>query len=140
MNNYRLSTNKGRFAQNERSMEVLSTEERNIILESIACFEHMEDGRLREVNTGKLSVNRSTPQGLIRPPAGSMCVYEVIKPSGEILILDSFTEVLKILGVGFRTLKRHIDENNLVNYNEYNGFKLRRVPVFLTSRPRPYKK
>lgn len=123
MNNYRLSTNKG--IKIEGSMEVLSAEERNIILESIACFEHMEDGRLKEVNTGKVSVNRS------------MCVYEVIRPSGEILILDSFTEVLKTLGVGFRTLKRHIDENKLVNYNEYNGFKLRRVPVFLTSRPRP---
>lgn len=128
MNNYRLSTNK--CIKIEGLMEALSSEERNIILESKACFEHMEDGRLREVNTGKVSVNRSTPEGLIRPLARSMCVYEVIRPSGEILILDSFTEVLKILGVGFRTLKRHIDENNLVNYKEYNGFKLRRVPVF----------
>lgn len=123
MNNYRLSTNKD--IRIEGLMEALSSKERNIILESKAFFEHMVDGRLREVSTGKVSVNRS------------MCVYEVIIPSGEILILDSFTEVLKILGVGFRTLKRHIDENNLVNYVEYNGFKLRRVPVFFNLSPKP---
>jgi hypothetical protein len=115
MNSYRLSSNKG-------SLEPLTQEERKTIREALPTLEHLEDGRLREVNTGKVFINRS------------LCVYEVITPNGEVLILDSFSGVLKVLGVGFRTLKRHINDNTLGNTNEYKGYKIKRVPVFLNNK------
>lgn len=117
MNNYRLSTN-----LNEGSIELLTRKERSIIQDAPAYLEHLEDGRLREVKTGKVFINRS------------LCVYEVIRPCGEVLILDSLNDVLKVLGVGFRTLKRHINEDMLGNTNEFKGYKIRRVSVFFNNK------
>ena len=117
MNSYRLSSN-----LNKGSIEPLTQEERNIIREALPTIVHLEDGRLLEVNTGKVFINRS------------LCVYEVTTPNGEVLILDSFNDILKILGVGFRTLKKHINDNTLGNTNEYKGYKIKRVPVFLNNK------
>lgn len=63
-----------------------------------------------------------------------MCVYEVIRPDGEILILDSFNDILNIVGVGFRTLKRHVNEDTLGNATEFRGYIIRRVAVFLNNK------
>lgn len=119
MNSYRLTTN-----LNKGSINPLTQEERNIIREALPTLEHLKDGRLLEINTGKVFINRS------------LCVYEVITPNGEILILDSFSDILKILNVGFRTLKRHINDNILENtaQAEYKGYKIKRVPVFLNNK------
>nr|AAB84210.1 putative maturase [Cryphonectria parasitica] len=53
MNNYRLSTN-----LNEGSIELLTRKERSIIQDAPAYLEHLEDGRLREVKTGKVFINK----------------------------------------------------------------------------------
>lgn len=118
MNSYRLSSN-----LNKESMEPLTQEERNIIREALPTIVHLKDGRLLEAKSGKVSINRS------------LSVYEVITPQGEVLILDSFKDILNILGVGFRTLKRHInDDNTSGDTNEYKGYKIKRVPVFLNNK------
>nr|YP_009262039.1 LAGLIDADG endonuclease [Chrysoporthe austroafricana]AMX22114.1 LAGLIDADG endonuclease [Chrysoporthe austroafricana] len=114
MNSYRLSTNLAKG-----SIESLTEIERNTVREALPTIEHLEDGRLRDVETGQVTINRS------------LCVYEVIRPDGEILILDSFNDVLNILGVGFRTLKRHVNEDTLGDATEFRGYIIRRVAVFL---------
>jgi hypothetical protein len=93
MNSYRLSTNKIKE-------QLLSQKELDIIQNASPTFEWLEDGRLREVDTGKVVT------------LTSQCIYEVIKPNGEVLILDSLREVLKIIGAGYRTLMRHINEES----------------------------
>jgi len=93
MNSYRLSSNK-------RREQLLSPEERDMIQNALPIFERLIDGRLREVGTEKVVIHIS------------QCVYEIIKPNGEVLILDSLKEVLKIIGVGYRTLMRHIPEES----------------------------
>lgn len=113
MNSYRLSS-----SLDKGSVVPLTLKEINIISEALPTIEHLGDGRLLEISTGKVSINRS------------LCVYEVITPNGEILMLDSFNDILEILGVGYRTLKRHIDVEMLGDTVEYKGYKLKRVPVF----------
>lgn len=117
MNSYRLSTNLAKG-----SIESLTENERNTVREALPTREHLEDGRLLDVETGQVTINRS------------LCVYEVIRPDGEILILDSFNDILNILGVGFRTLKRHVNEDTLGNATEFRGYIIRRVAVFLNNK------
>lgn len=117
MNSYRLSTNLGKG-----STESLTENERNTVREALPTVEHLEEGRLRDVETGQVTINRS------------LCLYEVIRPDGEILILDSFNDILNILGVGFRTLKRHVNEDTLGNATEFRGYIIRRVAVFLNNK------
>lgn len=114
MNSYRLSSNK-----DEGLKESLTLNEKFTMQNALPTIEHLKDGRLRELDTGKVVIHRS------------LCVYEVVRPDGEVLIFDSLSDTLKILGVSFRTLKRHIDEDSLENWNEFRGNKIRRVPVFL---------
>lgn len=118
MNSYRLSTNLAKG-----SVESLTENEINTVREALPTIEHLEDGRLRDVETGQVTINRS------------LCVYEVIRPDGEILILDSFNDILNILGVGFRTLKRHVNEDTLGDATEFRGYIIRRVAVFLACAP-----
>lgn len=117
MNSYRLTS-----SLNKGSVVPLTLEEINQISEALPTIEHLEDGRLLEISTGKIYTNRS------------QCLYEVITPNGEILMLDSFNDMLEILGVGYRTLKRHIDVEKLGDTIEYKGYKLRRVPVFFNNK------
>ncbi len=98
MNSYRLSSSK-----DERLKEPLSQNEKYIIQNALPTIEHLKDGRLREIDTGRVVIHRS------------LCVYEVVRSDGEALIFDSLNDTLKILSVGFRTLKRHIDEDSLEN-------------------------
>ena len=98
MNSYRLSSSK-----DGNLKEPLSQNEKYIIQNALPTVERLKDGRLREIDTGKVVIHRS------------MCVYEVVRPDGEVIIFDSLNDTLKTLGVGFRTFKRHIDEDSLEN-------------------------
>lgn len=116
MNSYRLSS---KLDNTLRESQPLSQKERDIIFNALPTIERLGDGRLREIDTGKVTINRS------------LLVYEVIKPNGEVLIFDSLNDVLKGLDVGFRTLKRHINEESWGDWNEFREYKIRRVPVFI---------
>lgn len=61
-------------------------------------IEYLNDGRQRYIETKKVMHNRS-----------SSCVYEIIKPTGEVLIKPNLAEAAKTLNVRFNTLKRRLD-------------------------------
>lgn len=106
MNNYRLTTN-------QKGIVVFTAEEREIIKNAPQTLERLKDGRLREIETGKIEIK------------SSQCLYEVIKLTSsfpgkafsgaesnnpEVLFFDTFKDTSKFLGVEIRKLKRCIDE------------------------------
>ena len=110
MNNFRLSNYTGEKV-NISNMEI------NDILAAEETIEHLSDGRELDINTKKLIHRRS-----------SSSVFEILKPSGEILIKPNLAECAKEIGVGFNTLKRQLDNPN--SEVEYKGHKIKRIGVF----------
>ena len=110
MNNFRLSTYTGEKVN-------MSLAEINEILDAEETIEHLSDGRELDINTKKLIHRRS-----------SSSVFEILKPSGEILIKPNLAECAKEIGVGFNTLKRQLDNPN--SEVEYKGYKIKRIGVF----------
>lgn len=106
MNNYRLTTNK-------KGVEVFTSEEREILKNATPTLERLNDGRLREIETGKIEIK------------SSQCLYEAIKltPSAvstgsaaglndsEALFFDTLKDTSKNLDVDIRKLKRCIVES-----------------------------
>jgi hypothetical protein len=111
MNNFRLSTHLG-------SVESLSQKERDLLIHATPLIEHLNDGRQRNIVTHKLLHSHSRS-----------CVYEIIKPEGEVLILPNLSETAKIVGIGFNTLKRRLDSEGLDRL-ELKGHKIKRIAVF----------
>lgn len=115
MNNFRLSTYSG-------SVESLSEEEKYLLINAMPSIEHLKDGRQRDVNTKKIIRNRS-----------SSSVYEIIQPSGEVLIMPNLAKSAEFINVGFNTLKKRLDTEDLeVNSVgvEFKGYKIKRIGVF----------
>lgn len=121
MNNYRLSTYSG-------SVESFSEDERYLLINATPSIEHLSDGRQRDIVTKKVIHRRS-----------SSCVYEITQPSGVVFIKGNLAEAAKILGIGFNTLKKHMDVERLEEYSpqstegvkvEYKGYKIKRIAVF----------
>ena len=113
MNNYRLSTYSGVIVN-------LNENELNILINAAPTIEHLHDGRQRDILTKKIVHRRS-----------SSCIYEIIKPSGELLIASNLAEAAKIAGVGFNTLKKHLDIEILeCHHIKVSDYKIKRIPVF----------
>jgi hypothetical protein len=112
MNRYRLSTYLG-------TVEPISTSEINEIINAKATIEHLNDGRLLDIETKKIIHTRS-----------SSSIYKILKPSGEVLIKPNLAESAKELGIGFNTLKKQLDKQLLENSVEYKGNKIKRIGVF----------
>ena len=108
MNNFRLSTYSG-------STEFLSKFEKDQIINAKPTIEHLSDGRIIDIETKEIL------------PSVRSCVYEIRKPNGEVLIVESFNEVLVTVNVGFRTLKRLLDVGQTA---ELKGHIVKRIPVF----------
>ena len=109
MNNFRLSTHKG-------SIEVLSANQRDMIANVSPLIEYLSDGRLQDLKNNSIL---TTP--------GS-CVYEIVTPEGDTVMLDSLKEVLTMVGVDFRALKKQLDiEGKAV---EIKGYIVKRIQVF----------
>jgi hypothetical protein len=111
MNNYRLSTYLGK-------VEPISTSEINEILNAKATIEHLNDGRLIDIETKKIIRTRS-----------SSSIYKILKSNGEMLIKGNLADSAKELGIGFNTLKRQLDKQ-LEDSVEYKGNKIKRIGVF----------
>lgn len=117
MNNFRLSTNSDLEKVNGLFKESLDK-----IIKAKPTIRHLNDGRQLDIVTGKAVNIRWTN-----------CIYEIIKDSGEILWASTLSEAAEILGVDFRTVGRHLEQEDLYlngHYGEINGHKVRRVPVF----------
>lgn len=61
------------------------------------------------------------------------CVYKIIKPSGEVLTLQTLSESAKIVGVNIKTLSKYLDveyTDNLEFTALVKGYKIKRVRVY----------
>ena len=114
MNNYRLSTN---LRESSTASLELKKSEINQIINAKPTIEHLSDGRIRDIVTKKIV------------PYNASCIYEIIKPTGEILIVEYLDEVLQIVAVGFRTLKRRLDDQDKIE-PKCNDHIVKRIPVF----------
>lgn len=92
MNNCRLSTYLV-------PVKFLSKDETDLLINAIPTIVHLNDGRERDIVTKKVVHRRS-----------SSCVYKIIKPTGEVLIKPNLGETAKIVGTGFNTLKRYLEQ------------------------------
>lgn len=107
MNNYRLSTNK-------KWVEILSEQERNLIINAESVYEYLEDGRIMDKKTNKPLIHRN-------------CIYEIRLSDEEILLVDTMKEALSKVNVSFRTLKKLLDEEESVKLPNYE---VKRIPIF----------
>ena len=112
MNNYRLSSYQGK-------VDLLNLEEKNLIINAKPTIGHLSDGRKIDLETKKIIHRRS-----------SSCIYEIIKPTNEIVIKPNLAEAAKEIGVGFNTLKRQLSSELEGQIVEYKGYKIKRIAVF----------
>ena len=112
MNNFRLSTYSG-------SVESLSEEEINLLINAMPSIKHLKDGRQIDIDTNKIIRNRS-----------SSSVYEIIQPSGEVLVMPNLAKAAEFINVGFNTLQRRLDIEDLEDSVELKGYKIKRLGVF----------
>jgi hypothetical protein len=115
MNNYQLSTFQG-------TVNYLSKDEMDRLMNAKPTIEHLKDGRQIDLITKKVVRSRS-----------SSCIYEIIKPSGEVLLMPNLAESALMLDTSFKTLKRHLDVlGNNSDYSKivFKGYTVRRIPVF----------
>ena len=108
MNNFRLSTC-------ERLTEALSVKEMDKIANAVPLLEYLSDGRVRDLSNNSILTTTVS------------CVYEIVTPEGDSIILDSLKDVLSEVGVGFRTLKKQLDLNGRA---EVKGYTIKRISVF----------
>jgi len=115
MNNYRLSTFQG-------TVNYLSKDEMDRLMNAKPTIEHLKDGRQIDLITKKVVRNRS-----------SSCIYEITKPSGEVLLMPNLAESAIIIDTSFKTLKRHLDvlgNNSDCSKIVFKDYTVRRIPVF----------
>lgn len=112
MNNYRFSTGSG-------AAEKLSNNELNKLLNATPTIEYLNDGRVRDIETKKIISQQISS------------VYEIVKPDGEVLILQTLSDAAVAIGVDSGTLSRHLDvealEGRLVILK---GNKVKRIAVY----------
>lgn len=118
MNNYRLSTN-----SDPKKVSSLSLQE-NIdkIIKTEPTIIHLGDGRQLDIFTKK-AVNRRWTN----------CIYEIIKPTGEVLLAPTLDKAAAIIGVDFRTVRKHLEPEALYLEGRFvtiKGHKVKRIPVF----------
>lgn len=115
MNNFRLSTYSG-------SVESLSEEEINMLINATPTIKHLNNGCQIDMDTNKVIRSRS-----------SSSVYEIIQPLGEVLVMPNLARAAEYINVGFNTLQRRLDGEDLV---ELKGYKIKRIGVFRVHRTR----
>jgi hypothetical protein len=113
MNNYRLSTNK-------KSVEILSKEEIDKLININPTVKYLFDGRQIDILTNKVLHQQVS------------CVYEICKPNNEIVLANTLQEAALIVEVHPETLSRHLDSIGLIpeQYVELKKYKIRRIAVF----------
>lgn len=112
MNNFRLSTYLN-------SREFLSKNEKDTLINAIPFIRHLKDGRQKDVLTDKVVFQNTSS------------IYEIFKPNGDVLILQTLSKTAKTIGVNVKTLNKHLDVYSKDDYNaELNSYKIKRIPVF----------
>jgi len=113
MNNFRLSTH-------TKPVEILSKYEKEKLILTTPTVEYLSDGRQIDIVTKKVI------------PQQVSCVYEICKPSGEVIIENTLVEVASVIGIDPDTLSRHLEVSYLKKrqFVELKNYKVRRIPVF----------
>lgn len=115
MNNYRLST------QTALS-PALSKDERDNLFSAVPTIEHLYDGRVRDILTGKV-IHQQTS-----------CVYEIRELNGDVwLMANTLSEAASIVGVYPDTLSKYLDaevQDSVEHWVKLNNHTIKRVPVF----------
>lgn len=114
MNNFRLSNYSGNVPA------VILTKKEMEILENVPpLWEHLWDGRLRDMTSRKIIYQHGS------------CIYKIIKPSGESVTIQTLTESAKIVGVSVLTLSKHLDiEFSNAEFITVKNHKIKRIRVF----------
>lgn len=111
MNNFRLSSFKG-------ETEYILLEARNQIINAVPNIEYLEDGRVKHLDDNSIEILLSG------------CVYEIKKPDGDTILLETLKEVASTVNVGYRTLKGRLDSQELKQLVEIKGYLIKRISVF----------
>lgn len=93
---------------------------KNRLINAQPTIKHLNDGRQIDLVTKEVLRRRS-----------SSCIYEIIKPTGEVSLAPNLLESVKILATKFNNLKKHLAK--LEYYSEgvvLKDHKVRRIPVF----------
>ena len=116
MNNFRLSNYSGKIPA-----EFLTKDERYILMNTPPLVEHLWDGRLRDIARKNIIYQHES------------CIYKIIKPSGEMLTMQTLTESANIVGVNVKTLSKHLDIES-ANNSEFTAIikdhKIIRIKVY----------
>lgn len=115
MNNYRLSTYSG-------NSNKLSNEEINKLINTTPLIEYLWNGRKRNIYSKKI-INQHESN-----------IYEIVKPSNEVLTVQTLTQAAKIVSVNIKTLSKYLDKkspNNLEYTALVKKHKIKRIKIFL---------
>lgn len=117
MNNFRLSNYSGSVPP-----KFLTKKEREILCNAPPLLEHLADGRLRDITSKKIIYQHGS------------CIYKIIKPSGESLMLETLSESAKVVGVSVLTLSKHLDRVEFPDNGEFTvslkNCQIKRIRVF----------
>ena len=101
-------------------VKLLTSSERDVLINAAPTLEHLGDGRQRDIIAKKIIHQHSS------------CVYEIVKLSNEIVIVQTLADAAKIVGVLNKTLSKHLEDGN--EEVEIKGYRIKRVAVFYKSK------
>jgi hypothetical protein len=113
MNNFRLSSH-------TKPIEYLSKDEKEKLMLTTPTIEFLNDGRQIDIVTKKVIHQKIS------------CIYEIYKPSGEVILVNTLTEAASVLEICPDTLSRHLEVSYSIKkqFVELKNYKVRRIPVF----------
>jgi hypothetical protein len=112
MNDYRLTTNKGK-----KDKQLISPEELTLINTAPAIFEHFSDGKVKNISTGMEDYSIFSN------------IFIVIKPDNEEILEKTLKEAANIVGVHYTTLSKKL--NFGLNEIYINDSKVKRIRVYV---------
>ena len=102
------------MSTNTKSVEKLSEQEIDTIINAEAVFDYLEDGSIMDKKINKLLTHRN-------------CIYEIILSDGETILVNTMKEALDKINVSFRTLKKLLDQGESVKLSNHE---VKRIPIF----------
>lgn len=111
MNKYRLSTN-----SDIEKVQGLDSQELAEIIDAKPTIIHLKNGLQLDIISGK-SINRRWTN----------CIFEIVKNIGEVSLATTLTEAAEIVGVDFRTLKKHLEAD--ADKGEYVVIKIYKIKI-----------
>ena len=129
MNNYRLYTNTAPASSISKTGGFRKIDKRDKLFSAVPTVEHLYDGRVREISSGKILHQQTS------------CVYEIRKLDGEVFIANTISktggfrkmEAASIVEVYPDTLSKYLDvkaQDSIEHWVRLNNYDIRRVDIF----------